>query len=115
MDFNRCYGCMEETVSYPCPHCGYIPGGKGPDYALRPGSILNGKYIVGRILGQGGFGITYVGWDLMLERKVAVKEYYPSGRWSASPGHPICNGTAPSRPPMHGTAARKCFSRKPGK
>ena len=86
MEFNRCYGCMEETVSYPCPHCGYIPGGKGPDYALRPGSILYGKYLVGRILGQGGFGITYVGWDLMLERKVAVKEYYPSGQVVRQPG-----------------------------
>ena len=86
MEFNRCYGCMEETVSYPCPHCGYAPGSKGPDYALRPGSILYGKYLVGRILGQGGFGITYVGWDLMLERKVAVKEYYPSGQVVRQPG-----------------------------
>ena len=67
MEFNRCYGCMEEITAFPCPHCGYAPGSKGPDYALRPGSILYGKYLVGRILGQGGFGITYVGWDLMLD------------------------------------------------
>ena len=86
MEFNRCYGCMEEITAFPCPHCGYAPGSKGPDYALRPGSILYGKYLVGRILGQGGFGITYVGWDLMLERKVAVKEYYPSGQVVRQPG-----------------------------
>ena len=80
MEFHRCYGCMEETVHYPCPHCGYVPEGKAFDYALRPGSILNGKYLVGRVLGQGGFGITYIGWDLALERKVAIKEYFPSGQ-----------------------------------
>ena len=80
MEFHRCYGCMEETVHYPCPHCGYVPEGKAVDYALRPGSILNGKYLVGRVLGQGGFGITYIGWDLALERKVAIKEYFPSGQ-----------------------------------
>ena len=80
MEFHRCYGSMEETVHYPCPHCGYVPEGKAFDYALRPGSILNGKYLVGRVLGQGGFGITYIGWDLALERKVAIKEYFPSGQ-----------------------------------
>lgn len=46
MEFNRCYGCMEETMNDPCPHCGYVPDGKGLQYALRPGSIL------------GGFGMT---------------------------------------------------------
>lgn len=81
MEFNRCLRCMEEVRGYPCPHCGYDPGmAKTADYGLRPGAILNGKYVVGAILGQGGFGITYVGWDLALDCKVAIKEYYPSGQ-----------------------------------
>ena len=79
MKVNRCYGCMEEITAFPCPHCGYQPG-ETPGYALAPGTILNGKYLVGRLLGQGGFGLTYIGWDLMLEQKVAIKEYYPSGQ-----------------------------------
>ena len=79
MKVNRCYGCMEEITAYPCPHCGYQPG-EAPGYALTPGTILNGKYLVGKLLGQGGFGLTYIGWDLMLEQKVAIKEYYPSGQ-----------------------------------
>ena len=32
---------------------------------------------MGEMLGQGGFGITYIGFDLLLEQKVAIKEYYP--------------------------------------
>lgn len=70
---------MEEITAFPCPHCGYQPG-EAPGYALAPGTILNGKYLVGKLLGQGGFGLTYIGWDLMLEQKVAIKEYYPSGQ-----------------------------------
>jgi len=64
----------------PCPACGYNEFAKElqPQH-LRPRTILNGKYLLGRVLGQGGFGITYIGWDLNLDIKVAVKEYYPSG------------------------------------
>lgn len=81
MEFNRCLRCMQVAQGYPCTHCGYDPAvAQGADYGLRPGVILNGKYVVGTILGQGGFGITYVGWDLALESKVAIKEYYPAGQ-----------------------------------
>ena len=46
--------------------------------ALRAGTVLNGRYIVGRVLGQGGFGITYLAWDTKLEARVAVKEFMPN-------------------------------------
>ena len=83
MEFSRCFQCMEETVAYPCPHCGYDPAKCPPlAYALQPGAILNGKYVVGTVLGQGGFGITYIGWDLALGSKVAIKEYFPSAQVS---------------------------------
>ena len=78
MQVNYCFGCMEHIESYPCPHCGYVPSGNATAYTLRPGSILRGKYLVGKVLGQGGFGITYIGMDLALQRKVAIKEFYPA-------------------------------------
>ena len=80
MEVRRCMKCMHpltagETV---CPECGRAYGSANAEtFALKPGTILEGKYLVGEMLGQGGFGITYIGFDLLLEQKVAIKEYYP--------------------------------------
>ena len=35
--------------------------------------------VIGNVIGEGGFGITYIGRDLVLDTKVAVKEFYPAG------------------------------------
>jgi serine/threonine protein kinase len=78
---NLCMGCFTERNSPAgaCPHCGYNEAAEMALHLLRPRTILNGKYLVGRVLGEGGFGITYIGWDLNLDMKVALKEYYPAG------------------------------------
>ena len=78
MKVSYCFGCMENTPDYPCPRCGYMPSVSSSAYSLRPGTILKGKYLLGKVLGQGGFGITYIGMDLALQRKVAIKEFYPA-------------------------------------
>ncbi len=79
MEFNRCMGCMEEiSPDLDVCHCGYIKGTPAKEiYHLEPETILAGRYIVGKVLGFGGFGITYIGWDLEMDRKVAIKEYLP--------------------------------------
>ena len=80
IQINRCVCCMADIPAGAvfCPHCGKNPlTVDQPAYCLRPFSILRGKYMVGRMLGRGGFGITYVGWDMALEAKVAIKECYP--------------------------------------
>jgi serine/threonine protein kinase len=67
-----------KTETEQCTHCGWVLGGRAlsPLY-LAPGTILTGKYLIGRTLGQGGFGITYLAFDLNLEIKLAIKEYLP--------------------------------------
>lgn len=80
MDFKKiCYNCMKEKpqASGFCPHCGY----KNEDYhrasnQLPPLTPLNGKYVLGRALGAGGFGITYVAYDTHLQVVVAIKELF---------------------------------------
>lgn len=62
-----------------CPFCNHAYTYQIKGHHLRPGTLLNNKYLVGRVLGEGGFGITYVGRDLTLDMKVAIKEYYPAG------------------------------------
>ncbi|HWP21241.1 MAG TPA: protein kinase [Candidatus Cryosericum sp.] len=63
-----------------CPKCGCDNAAVYNEaHQLECGSILAGTYLIGKVLGQGGFGITYIGWDLNLDIKVAIKEYYPEG------------------------------------
>ena len=74
-------GCMERlSDTAVCPRCGWrdVTAPESPLY-LPPRTTLQEQYLVGRVLGHGGFGITYLGWDLNLESKLAVKEYLPSG------------------------------------
>ncbi len=81
MDIEKlCYGCFREKTMEVCPYCGFDPTGyEHPAMALPLGTILDGRYLTGKVLGIGGFGITYLGFDLTLEIKVAIKEYMPQG------------------------------------
>jgi uncharacterized repeat protein (TIGR02543 family) len=84
-----CMGCMElfDTNLGVCPHCGYIYGmGAEEPVFLEPGTVLAGRYYVGRALGHGSFGVTYIGWDAKLEQKVAIKEFLPSEFSTRMPG-----------------------------
>ena len=64
-----------------CPHCGHSANDSAPvaPYHLKPGAVLHERFLVGTVLGEGGFGITYIGLDLTLAKRVAIKEFYPSG------------------------------------
>ena len=79
---NLCYNCFQEREAPegPCPYCGFdlAENEKKFPVALRAGTVLNGRYIIGRVLGQGGFGITYLALDTQLNAKVAIKEFMPN-------------------------------------
>lgn len=91
----RCLNCMKEfTIPsdgekklYVCPHCRHTEGTPPKEiYHLYPGTILSGRYVIGTVLGFGGFGVTYKAWDNTLGTVVAVKEYYPTGLVQRVPG-----------------------------
>ena len=77
----RCYGCMqpiENEKLHTCPHCGApLDLEAVPPQFLQPGTVLQNKFIVGKAIGSGGFGNTYIGWNETLLCKVAIKEFYP--------------------------------------
>ena len=75
----RCPGCMKLKEKSPvCEHCGYNENVPNYSHQLPVGTKLHGQYTVGKVLGQGGFGITYIGWDDFLRTPIAIKEYYPN-------------------------------------
>ena len=64
----RCYNCMKnfyipeghEDEDNVCPYCGFIENTTPKNVCyMRPGVMLHGRYIIGTVIGAGGFGITY--------------------------------------------------------
>lgn len=77
----QCMQCMEfYDAQYDiCPYCGYEENsGKKELLHIDAGTVLIDRYLIGNALGFGGFGVTYIGYDQKLKRKVAIKEYLPS-------------------------------------
>lgn len=71
LDSNRvCMNCHHKSDDTP-----------SPPHHLPQRTVLGtqNRYLIGKALGEGGFGITYLAWDLQQGIKVAVKEYFPSG------------------------------------
>lgn len=77
---NICPNCFQPMKGQICSKCGYETVRTQMQYdALPAGILLNQRYTIGRLLGRGGFGITYLAYDNEESRIVAVKEYYPDG------------------------------------
>ena len=94
-----CFSCMRRlnNGSDRCPYCGAenaACAAAQPSHALPCGYVLSGRYLIGRMLGQGGFGITYIGWNPALETRVCIKEYFPEGgaMRTSSQGAAVCWG-----------------------
>lgn len=84
-----CMGCMNEIEDHlsTCPYCGFNETTlRQESYYLDPGTIIGGKYIVGRVLSYGGHTVSYMGMDAEMNRKVIVKEYLPSDFSTRSEG-----------------------------
>lgn len=81
-----CESCFAETDSEVCPKCGFNKSDYTADPLVLPmGTKLDDKIVIGRVMGKGGFGVTYLGYDLRMDKTIAVKEYYPNGIAYRSP------------------------------
>ena len=85
----RCVYCMQEIEpgTQMCVHCRSTQdiSQKSAD-ALPLETELRGRFVLGRELGRGGFGITYIGYDKYFDSRVAIKEYYPQNVAARMPG-----------------------------
>jgi serine/threonine protein kinase len=82
-DFSHiCPNCCQESGDgggY-CPVCGIDAASiKNEEFCIPSGSVLLDRYFIGKVIGQGGFGITYLGYDAKFKTKIALKEYFPHG------------------------------------
>ncbi len=90
MDISKiCFNCMTGEVDDDgiCNCCGkQFSDIKLSESYLPVGSFLREKYLMGRVLGEGGFGITYIGYDINLDAQVAIKEFFPRNYASRARG-----------------------------
>lgn len=73
-----CLNCMmDKGEQTRCSQCGEYSQ-KRNVVALPPKTILNNRFVIGRVLGKpGGFGVTYLAWDMLLDTTAAIKEFLP--------------------------------------
>ncbi len=77
-DKKFCYNCMHElTGSNICPKCGYFQETEQPEYCLKPGSLLNNRYLIGNMISENSEGITYIAYDNVIGSRVEIREYIP--------------------------------------
>ncbi len=75
-----CENCFEEIAGEKCSCCGFDPSDGVLDQSLlASGSILSDRYVIGQVIGKGGFGTTYLAYDALVCKKIAIKEYFPYG------------------------------------
>lgn len=86
---NLCYGCMNlKNDNEKCDICGYTFNKiTYKSNYLKPGvRLYSGRYELGRVLGSGGFGTTYIAYDHVVGERVAIKEYLPKNISERTPG-----------------------------
>lgn len=84
-----CLGCMcEKTTDGPCEQCGYREDTPYLPSYLAPGTVLNDRYVTGKLLSYNGEGATYIAYDKATDTKVTIKEYMPDTLCNRKKGDP---------------------------
>lgn len=82
-----CLGCMcEKNTEGACEQCGYREDTPYLPSYLAPGTVLNDRYITGKLLSYNGEGATYIGYDKATDTRVTIKEYMPDTLCSRKKG-----------------------------
>ena len=74
---NLCLYCFEPSDTQICPHCGGDASAAVPINQLSPGTMLAGRILVGRAVGQDASGIVYAAMDTRRGVVVRVREFLP--------------------------------------
>ena len=104
----HCFSELPKTAKK-CPYCNGKSNTEKYHTALSEGTILVGRYAVGKVLGKGGFGITYLCYDLKSDKKVAVKEYLPDSLTHRNSGQTVVSSYDDERGEAFKTGAQKFY------
>ena len=92
---NLCMNCMSDTAGKSeCPNCGCQSGEPQAPHALPLQTLLQGRYIVGRMKSSNGEGMTYIGYDTVLRLPVELREFFPQTLCERPEGEPNIRVTA---------------------
>ena len=85
-----CENCFAEAATGKCSVCGFSALDYVPEPSVLPcGTMLHSRYVIGRVIGRGGFGITYLAYDTKNDIRIAVKEFYPNNLALRGSGDPV--------------------------
>lgn len=94
-----CMGCMnDKTYDGPCRLCGYSDDDPYIPTYLAPKTLLNDRYIVGRLLSYNGEGATYIGYDTAAGTKITIKEFMPDTLCSRRKGETVITVNSQNSP-----------------
>lgn len=94
----RCMNCMSEysEQNSRCPRCGFseaemFRAQKLPEDILKPETVLQGRFVIGRPLSCSDYSFVYIAWDGVLRRCVVIREYFPKELAKRDGSNVICS------------------------
>ena len=98
-DIGRCMGCMSEKLyDGPCEVCGYTDNDAYPSDCLAPGTFLNDRYVIGRLIAKSGDSMLYLAFDTKENKIAEIREFMPDTLCRRAEDHESINVTEGSLP-----------------
>lgn len=116
LDINEtiiCSSCFAEQITNSdiCDVCGFDNSIAVENTGTLPmNMILMGRYIIGKALGRGGFGITYLAYDITNRQRVAIKEYFPDSLSYRIPGTAAVSSYSNEKEEIYKSGSEKFYA-----